>query len=397
MCTLSIEEIKDIEKFRTLREPWNALLQKSVDNNIFLTWEWLFNWWSHYGGDKQLRIIIIREGNKIICIAPLMQVKYKQGFISINVIENLCSEDCDYSGIILTENKQEALIALLNYLDKVTKSENLVVRLYHVPDKSVFIHTLRAQYPSFSAALRMDEKPSSYCSYIMLPLTWDEFLHSLKSKKRYNLRTRMQNLQKGHTVEFEKYAGGDDIREKLQVLFEFHEKRWGKQSKFNTQQARDFYLNVSNNLYRNGWLDFSFLKVDGKPVSVYWGFVYDKAYLNMTNTFDDAYSKYGAGTLHLMKIFEDAIQKGLGKFDFLKGDEQYKLEWTTEFAGNSRIIIAPNSKRGKLRATLLQLLTKYRYARARSFRENIRLAFNKVKPVQAENQAHSTGENEEYN
>ena len=41
----TIEEVNDVEGFRSLKETWNNLLRESSDNNIFLTWEWLFTWW----------------------------------------------------------------------------------------------------------------------------------------------------------------------------------------------------------------------------------------------------------------------------------------------------------------------------------------------------------------
>ena len=110
MSDLSIEEVNDVEKFRALRETWNKLLRESSDDNIFLTWEWLFMWWQHYGGDKKLRILIIKESGKIIGIAPFMQSKYRKGIISVNVMENICStKGCDYSGIILTKKKHESI------------------------------------------------------------------------------------------------------------------------------------------------------------------------------------------------------------------------------------------------------------------------------------------------
>jgi CelD/BcsL family acetyltransferase involved in cellulose biosynthesis len=380
MGTLLIEEINAIEKFRSLKEPWNALLQKNDDNNVFLTWEWLFTWWQYYCGDKKLRIIIIKKGDRIIGIVPLMEQKYRQGFISVNVLENLCSEECDYSGIILTENKHEALDLLLDYLARVTKDEKLIVRMYHIPVNGAFHTLLREQHTKVSKVLYLDEKPSSYCSYIMLPATLDEYFVTLSQKSRRNLRRAIKTLEKDYKIENKKCADGHDLQDKLNVLFELHRKRWGAESKFNKPEAREFYTNISQAFHQNGWLDFSCLNVAEKPVSLLWGFIYDNVFFGMTNAVDTDYSDYSVGNVHWVKSIEDAIRRGVRKYDFLKGDEAYKFHWTDKKTDNVRITIAQNSLRSKFKVKLLQLLMKYSYAKKRSFRENINLLLKKIKP-----------------
>jgi CelD/BcsL family acetyltransferase involved in cellulose biosynthesis len=379
--TLSIEEVSDIEKFRALRVQWNELLQKSSDNNIFLTWEWLFNWWKHYGRDMKLRIITIREADKIVGIVPLMQVEYSQGFISVNVLENLCSEECDYSGIILAEKNRGILAFFMDYLAKIMRDENLIARIYHIPENSAFLTLLREKYPSFSKSLYFDEKPSSYCSHILLPSTWEEYFSTLGAKMRKNLRRETKLLERDHAVEFRKYAGAEDLRDQLQVLFELHQKRWGIEhinSKFIEPKAREFYVDVSKAFYQNNWLDFSFLHVDGKPLSTSWGFIYNNTYYDNTGAFDVDYLDLSLGTLHEMKLIERAIQYGLGKFDFLKGIEPYKSHWSNGKTDNFRITIAQNSFRGRYRAKLFQILIKIGYARERGLRENVNLLLKKL-------------------
>jgi CelD/BcsL family acetyltransferase involved in cellulose biosynthesis len=378
--SLSIEEINDVEKFRDLRESWNALLRKSGDDNIFLTWEWLFNWWQSYGSDKKLRIIVIRNAENIIGIVPLMQQKYKQWFISIDVIENLCSENCDYSGVILAEKKPELITLLTDYLAKIVKDEKLIVRIYHIPGNSQFLTLIREQYPLLSNNFYIQEIPSSYCPYITLPSTWDEYVHTLSRNNRRNMHRTTQSLEKDHVVELIKYSGGKDLQDKLNILFEFHQKRWGVESKFTGTEARQFYFSVSKALAQNNWLDFSSLCLDGKPVCMIWGFIYNNIFWAMTIAFDPDYYEYSVGYVHIMKLIENTIHNGLKKFDFLKGDEGFKYHWTSAKTDNVRITLAQNSSRGKYRVKLLQALIKYRNARERGFHENVNLFLKKVRP-----------------
>jgi CelD/BcsL family acetyltransferase involved in cellulose biosynthesis len=383
MVGFSVGEINDIEQFQALKFQWNELLQQCSDNNVFLTWEWLFHWWRYYGRNKKLRIIVIKKGSKIVGIAPFMENKYRQGPVSVNVMENLCSEECDYSGIILAEEKQAALTLLMDYLAVIIKNENLVLRMYHIPENSTFLTLLREQYPSLSKSLYLDEQPSSYCSYILLPATWDEYFQTLGRNSRRNLTRNLKHIQKEHVVEFKKYTNISDLMDKLQVLFDLHQKKWATKnisSKFASQEAREFYIDVSKAFHNNNWLNFSYLRVDEKPVSLLWSFSYNDVFYAMTIATDPDYLDYSIGNVLLMKSVENSIQIGLKKFDFLKGDEGYKGHWTNDKTNNVKITITPNSIAGRYRVILLGTIIKIRNARGRSFKNNINLILNKLRP-----------------
>ncbi len=69
---LTIEEITTQEDFIKLAPQWNLLLKESAADTIFLTWEWVSNWWNVYGEDKKLRIMAVRDDTKgLVAIAPM--------------------------------------------------------------------------------------------------------------------------------------------------------------------------------------------------------------------------------------------------------------------------------------------------------------------------------------
>ena len=68
---LFIEEIRDTVKLKSLANKWNNILSQSESDSIFLTWEWVFNWWQVYGSGKQLRVLVVRDQHEdIVAIAP---------------------------------------------------------------------------------------------------------------------------------------------------------------------------------------------------------------------------------------------------------------------------------------------------------------------------------------
>src|SRR5262249_15296571 len=68
---MRLETVVDPERFRRLRPEWNALLASSDAHTVFLTWEWLYTWWSRLGGRRRLAILALWSGRDLAAIAPL--------------------------------------------------------------------------------------------------------------------------------------------------------------------------------------------------------------------------------------------------------------------------------------------------------------------------------------
>ncbi|MGC8787432.1 MAG: hypothetical protein ACP5Q1_08410, partial [Anaerolineae bacterium] len=69
---MKLEVYQDSKGFDTLRAEWDALLQRSVTNVLFMTWEWQRAWWESFGAGKNLRLLTIRDnGNALVAICPL--------------------------------------------------------------------------------------------------------------------------------------------------------------------------------------------------------------------------------------------------------------------------------------------------------------------------------------
>jgi hypothetical protein len=382
---LSVDEVNDIDTFRLLKDSWSELLQQSPDNDIFLTWEWLYYWWKYYGNDKKLRILLIKEGDKLVGIAPFMQSKYKTGPLSVDVLENICSINCDRSGIIYSPDNRKVIPVFLEYLTQLMDKEKLLIRISQVSDESSFAASLRRLPPEFVDSLVTKERVISICPYIILPETWEEYQsHCYPNKKRLrNLRRLVKVLEKEHAVEFKEYSGGDEeLNNQLQIMYELHKNRWINktgESKFTESYVRDFYFEISKIFYQYGWLAFTSLNVDGKPASILWGFRYKNAWLAMTAAFDPGYSQYSIGQLHYLKIIEKAIQEHLEKFDFLKGGSEYKHHWTSSLIKNIQFTITGNNMLARFRSILLDIIIKLQNIRQRTFSENVVLLYRRLR------------------
>ena len=334
-----IFEINRIDKFFELKHEWNEVLNKSRDNNIFLTWEYLSTYWTHFGKDKKLKILYITNNNEIIAIAPLRQSRYGySGPLGYDVIEplgyrGLMPEGADYTGLIFTEREAYCLELFLHYL--VEHDSWRFIYMYDIPETSIITDLL----PNLSKDTpRFDINKGVACPYISIPNSIEIFMKELNSNFRKNLRRSKRNLEKDHPkVELKKYDEFGSVEEAMKIFFNLHQERWTSKDMlgvFNTQKVRDFYINIAKLFAEKGWLALYFLTVSGEPIATQYCYEYQKKMYYILGGFDPIYSSYSVGHLMLLKIIEKCIEKKIGEYDLLKGGESYKFRYTTTYRTN---------------------------------------------------------------
>lgn len=385
MSNLVIRKVTAVDEFESLREIWDELLEKSPDRNIYLTWEWLFTWWKHYGAGKGLNILLIQDNSQIIGIVPLMRLKYGIGFLGFNLLENIGAPTCDYGGIILAQKEKEAMLALIDYLKDEMAGGNIILMMNQIREDSQFMTLLRRLYPSVSKSLLYDEKALA-SPYVALPATWDEYFSSFSSKTRNTLRRKWRLLKKEHDIQFNKCNTDDNMANSVHAFSELHHKGWQSRNIkgiFDNTKAEGFFLDIANVFSRKGWLNLSFLLVDGNLASAVYGFECDEKFYYTLPAFNPAYSNYSLGNLQIMSLIEYTIGKGLKEFDFLRGDEAYKLRWHTVSRNNIQIVMMRRKPLSNLRLKLLYAFLRWEELRQRGWRQNYHLYWERRRQQKA--------------
>src|SRR5690606_29385498 len=102
--------------FAALQAEWNALLQRSRFNTLFLTYEWQTTWWE-YLGEGELWILAMRsnETDELVGIVPLYLIVNHDGPWAgkpkFNVVG--CIEVSDYLDIIAAQGWESAVYGAL--------------------------------------------------------------------------------------------------------------------------------------------------------------------------------------------------------------------------------------------------------------------------------------------
>jgi len=335
------------EEFSDMKDEWNELLQKSSNNDFFLTWEWVFTWWEVYGKDKEIFVLLIEdnEGN-LAGIAPWYIKKGRINFIGYG--ENLCSE---YLNIIIKKGYEEVVLdEIFNYL-KVNKDEWSVLFLTDILEKHNITDLICTKAKDKKLPF-CREKINIPCVCMALPEDSDLMWRGLSKKFRSNIRWARKKIEENTNSSIKFFFQEDIPKQSMEDMFMLHNKRMeekGLKGKFDLKDYGLFHRTLLGKAGNHKAL--SLLEIDGKNVGMIYGFNYqNKMYIYQTG-FDPSseYKKYSIGQILYSYMIEKAIEMECKEFDFLRGDEKHKLKWTDSKKTKEKIHIFNNSTlKGKM-------------------------------------------------
>ena len=327
-----VDEVTTREGWLALEREWDQLLEKS-DVTVFQSFEWLSTWWDYFHNGGRLWVLTIREEGTLIGVLPLyVQVISVLGVVTSRRVQFIGHGLSDYLMPIVVRGREVELSQLfLSFLlDRADRWD--VVDFEDINEDFAFTKwLLEKDRPGLPPVI---VRVGLICPRKRLLGDWGELLHSLGPNGRSNYKRKLKRL----TCEF----GGelDQIREPgprvesaVDTFVQIHGGRWkaiGYPSAFDNRHHRDFHVDVSQRLARKGWLWMFVLKAQGIPVAVCYTFSFRKTlYMYQCNAHGHAeVMKASPGFVVQGLAMERGICEGFSLFDFLRGDESYKLdEW----------------------------------------------------------------------
>lgn len=325
---LEIITIESEEDFFALEKDWNRLLGESGSDNIFLTFEWLTCWWKVFKKNKKLFILLVKEADEIIGIAPFMISKARKFFIEFGIITFIGMKSSAYGDLIIKRNRSEVLRAILKFLvDKTTLWDVIVLK--QIPEDSPNLSFLK-EFEGNSKFL-WEKRNATPCFYIPLKDGWESYFANFSSRERKNFRLHAKKLNEIGEVRFIHYGnnGDEDVSKIIPTIIEIFNKRWEAKKKVSPlllPEKREFIEEVAKCFQKKNWLDLVILKCNGQIVAYILGFCYNRKYWSWNTAFDPDFSKFGPGALILKEVIEYAFKKNLSEFDILQGKHPYKTK-----------------------------------------------------------------------
>lgn len=345
MSIMNTEIITDIEGFRNLESIWDTLLSESGQHNIFLTFDWLLNWWQKNNKENSLFIVVVREGNKPVGIAPFALTR-RFGFRQLRFLGSGIS---DYEDIIAcgkTEEREKVTNEIIRALSWVKGWD--ILKLECLKQSSPNLSSFRGIKDSnlgVSFQMHKDGAP-----YLETSLGWDAFCSGLAKKFLADTkRQRARLFKENKDFLAEKVVNKEELKFLLDTLVAFHIKRRKSQktkSILENKVARDFMKDIALRLFDKGRLDFRVIRYNGSIAAMHLGFKHLDTFYYYMPVFNEDFQQYSIGRLLLFDLIQHSFKDGIKKFDLMLGEEKYKSDWNPKIESLFSVSVYPKTIRG---------------------------------------------------
>jgi len=322
-------ELDRFERFQEMKNDWNALLADSSCRIPFLRHEWLSLWWAHFGPPNRLAIILVREGDRLVLAAPLMEVERRRLACSFRILQSLTNVHSPRFHILVRTGHEAALDAFWAYVGRRPRHWHLL-RLNRLP-----AGTLQQAVVGRAAASghAVETIPSLTSPYVAINGDWESFRSALKPKFRSNLRNRSRRLQALGAVTFQVVRDTTSAPTALETGLAVEASGWkGERGSaiWADPTLADFYRGLAAAAAAEGWLRLSFLKVAERPAAFDLSLVYDDRMYCLKVGYDPEFSPYSAGQLLCQEILRTAHEQRAVTYEFLGESSVQKRDWTPE-------------------------------------------------------------------
>jgi CelD/BcsL family acetyltransferase involved in cellulose biosynthesis len=331
---LRVEELCSVEAFAQVAMEWDCLVAACPSTNVFLTTDWLVTWWRHYGRGRQWQVLLVRDkkGRLIGGLPVYSEPGFSFGwrYRSLRLIGTE-PESPDNLDVVAKESTGIAVAnAVCNWIVTVGRERYDILVLSNLAKGSHLIESLCSHTAAGPVEIKV--MPLFSCPYLPLPSSFDAYVSSLSKNMRYNLRRRTrQVLNPQGDSEIVCVERAAELPTAIDDLFRLHTLRrleHGAETRFTRKARQKFHRDLASTFLRQGRLRLLLLKTSSQAIAAIYCFKYGSRMSYFQSGFDPRWSKYSVGMVLMGKCIEMAIRDGCKEFDFLRGDEDYKFQWT---------------------------------------------------------------------
>ncbi|MBI4297889.1 MAG: GNAT family N-acetyltransferase [Chloroflexi bacterium] len=303
------------ETFDALEIEWLELLSQAIVNTPFSLPLWKKLWWQAFGGGRELLLLSVREGGKLVGVAPLLREGGRAQFLGD-------TRTADYSDFVVARGHEGLFYhSLLDYLE----AKNIAsLYLESVPSTSPTLTELLGQAKLRGYTVSADVE--DVCPRIELPATWDDYLSFLSKKDRHELRRKIRRLLDRRQVRWYGLECSQIRDNDLDDFFRLFRLSRDEKARFLDAEMEKFFREMAAAMVSASHLRLFFMELEGTRMATSLCFDYRGELLLYNSGFDPAYGPLSVGLLLKAFCIKEAIEAGRKAFDFLRGSEAYKYD-----------------------------------------------------------------------
>ncbi len=316
--------------FEALEDRWNGLIERSPDCSVFQTFPWLSTWWRIFGEDRQLRIILAHDHERLVGLLPVYIERSSLlpilGLSKLRLIGYGGDTTPDDLGPILDDADRDAIMTtLVDGLDSL-RHEWDIAEFDDLDPKSPLIQVMSER--------REDEVElvdGARIAYVDLPASFDAYLAKLSSNRRWKLRRGRKKLFEHTAYRFHVVRSQEDLDRHYPDLIRLHRDRWQGRAEdigFSTRTYVDFHQDVMAEMLKRDCLRLMLLIGDQGAIAASYCYRWRDGFYFFQGGFDKSFEPFRIGEVLMGHAIEQATVEGMRVYDMLRGEHDYKKSLT---------------------------------------------------------------------
>jgi CelD/BcsL family acetyltransferase involved in cellulose biosynthesis len=271
---------------------------------------WMRAWQEVFAPRASLRVRSLRMAGRVVGLAPLLVEEGTARLIGDAGI-------CDHLDLVSSAGqRREFCDALLDHL-KAAGIRHLDLNPLR-PD-SVVMQVLAPEARARGYAVSITAEDVLF--EMGLPATWEDYLCMLSGKQRHEVRRKLRRLETHAGTGFHLVQGPPAIRAALSDFLTLFRQNRPDKAAFMDDRMEAYFRLLAEYVPETR---IGFLAVDRRPAAAVWCCDFGGTRYLYNSGYDAGFSHLSAGLLCKILSIRDGIDRGLVKYDFLKGEEAYK-------------------------------------------------------------------------
>jgi CelD/BcsL family acetyltransferase involved in cellulose biosynthesis len=323
---------------------WDALVARAGSASPFMSWAW-HRAWADSAPPTEVAaseaLVVRGAGGAIEALLPVLLRPLAFRRVPVTALtwaigDLGCPDHLDV--LAAPETDLDALVPALEDLPWQ------VLILSNLAENAVNASRLYESIAARGYALR--RRALWGCPYLDLSDDWERYLASLTPTRRQTLRRHERNLRRHHAVAITDYDG-DHVNEGWSRLVMLHERRWAGAGAFRDPCVQRLHRRFAAELAARQELWLTTLDLDGEPAAAWYGFARrDTVYFYQSGR-DPRWHRERVGLVLMSAMIRRAVERGYRRFDFLRGEDAYKRQWTELRRVTQEIVVFRPSWRGR--------------------------------------------------
>jgi glycosyltransferase involved in cell wall biosynthesis/CelD/BcsL family acetyltransferase involved in cellulose biosynthesis len=354
--SFTVETIDHAAALAALEPEWTALHERSGARTFATSWEWMSTWWDVFGDGRDLRVLTVRDGARLVGIMPLVRRTVRTNGVPIRQLEWLGTGEPEADEVlseyldVVSEPGLERRVLTAVWRQLAADSTWDELKLVSIEHDSRTRAHLRDAAGGPAVSIRDTQRNEA----VLVRLAGDTkaFASGQSKKLREDLRRHRRLLEREGELRLIRATTLDELRVMFPTFKQLHQALWtsrGKPGCFASAAFTRFHQRLSERLWPRGVVHLHVLMAGEMAVAARYGFQLGERMFEYQSGADPHIDdKISIGMIAANLCMEEAITRGATWYDLGEGPRPYKLRWQHQLRATHDLRITRRNARTAL-------------------------------------------------